>query len=140
LPEAPDLAGFAEAQSRLRTHFGEPVLFIWPAEKTWPPGTKLDDETGEPYDPMIEPVSTDPDERLALGDVARRPFQHEDVEFSAPGMVEREHVMVAMDGGYASAASAADSFIVGGSEYELPSGRFDGIGELQRYLAFGRRK
>jgi hypothetical protein len=140
LPEAPDLAGFADAQHRLRTAFGEPIVFIWPAAETWPPGTQLDDETGKPYDPTIQPLSTTPHNRLAVGDVARRPFNTEDVEFAAPGMVEREHVMVSMDLPYASAASGADSFTVGGSEYKLTSTRPDGIGELQRILAFGRRK
>jgi hypothetical protein len=140
LPEAPDLEGFAEAQSRLRSLFGEPVVFINPPELVWPPGTKLDDETGMPYDPTIEPASTETDNRLAKGDVAARPFNAEDVEFAAPGMVEREHVMVAMDMPYASAASGATAFMVRGSEYKLTSSRPDGVGALQRFLAFGRRK
>lgn len=140
MSEAPDLAGFADAQSRLRTLFGEPIVFLWPAAFTWPPGTELDDETGLPYDPTIQPVTTDPDNRLASGDVASRPFNAEDVEFGAPGAVEREHVMVSMDLPYASAASGASAFMVRGSEYKLTSSRPDGIGGLQRFLAFGRRK
>lgn len=140
MPEAPDLAGFGDAQHRLRTHFGEPIVFIWPADVTWSPGTKLDDETGKPYDPTVQPTATDPDNRLAVADVATRPFNTEDVEFAAPGMVEREHVMLAMDLPYASAASGADAFMVRGAEYKLSSSRQDGIGELQRFLVFGRRK
>lgn len=140
MSEAPDLAGFADAQHRLRTLFGEPIVFIWPASLTWPPGTELDDETGLPYDPVIEPTSTTVDNRLAVGDVAARPFNTTDVEFVAPGVVEREHVMLSMDLPYASAASGASTFMVRGSEYKLSSSRPDGIGELQRFLVFGRRK
>lgn len=139
MSEAPDLAGFADAQHRLRTLFGEPIVFIWPPELTWPPGTELDEETGLPYDPTIQPATTDPDNRLALGDVATRPFNTDDVEFVAPGVVEREHVMLSMDLPYASAASGASNFTVRGNQYKLSSSRPDGVGGEQRYLVFGRR-
>jgi hypothetical protein len=140
LSEAPDLEGFGEAQKQLRDAFGEPIVFINPPTRVWPPGTKLDDETGEPYDPTIEPALTQTDNRLAKGDVATRPFSAEDVEWAPAGMVEREHVMVAMDLPYASAASAATSFMVRGAEYKVSSSRPDGVGALQRFLTFGRRK
>lgn len=42
---------------RLRTNFGQEVAFRIPLAKVWPAGTQLDPETGEPFDPAIDPLS-----------------------------------------------------------------------------------
>lgn len=57
MPATPDLAGFRAAMDRLRDNFGQDVTFHAPVAKTWPAGTQLDPETGEPYDPAIDPIS-----------------------------------------------------------------------------------
>jgi hypothetical protein len=38
---APDLAGFIDAEQRLRTAFAEEVRFIFASDDTYPPGTVL---------------------------------------------------------------------------------------------------
>lgn len=53
----PDVAGFREAQERLNDELGEDVTFIALEAKVWPPGTPLDPESQEPFDPTIKPVS-----------------------------------------------------------------------------------
>lgn len=55
--DAPDADGFRDAQEKLTLVLGEDVTFIAVEPKVWPPGTPLDKETGEPYDPTIQPVS-----------------------------------------------------------------------------------
>lgn len=52
-----NLAGFRDAQARLREQFGQTIPFFIPLEATWPAGTPLDPETGQPYDPTITPES-----------------------------------------------------------------------------------
>lgn len=53
----PDYSGFVEAQDRLNEVLGEDVTFIAVEPKVWPPGTALDPETGEPFDPIVKPDS-----------------------------------------------------------------------------------
>lgn len=140
----PDIAGFADAGRRLRAAFGEPVVFLRPAVETWPPGTPLDPETGNPYDPMLEPTSSAQASAVVNCTVAARPFGQSgravDTESGALGMVERDHLMLACDLELASAASGAVSFEVRGDSYKVTSQRPDGIGELQRFLTFGRQR
>lgn len=52
----PDLDAFRDAMNRLRTYMGEDVTFHIPEAPQWPPGTPIDPETGEPYDPAVDPV------------------------------------------------------------------------------------
>lgn len=53
----PDLAGFVEAQNRLRGQVGMDVIFEIPVAAVYPVGTALDPESGEPYDPTVVPES-----------------------------------------------------------------------------------
>jgi hypothetical protein len=54
----PDLAGFEEASERFREEMGRALVYLTPAETVWPEDAALDPETGEPYDPTIEPVAS----------------------------------------------------------------------------------
>lgn len=56
-PIVADLAGYRAAQLRKRKSFGTEVTFHFPKAATWPSGTVLDDVTGRPFDPMIEPAT-----------------------------------------------------------------------------------
>lgn len=49
--------GFQDAQRRLRAATGIDATFHIAEAPVWPAGTKLDPETGRPYDPVIQPTS-----------------------------------------------------------------------------------
>lgn len=53
----PDIFGFANAQDALRAQMGSPVTFLVPVDPVWPEGTKINPDTGDPYDPTIKPTS-----------------------------------------------------------------------------------
>jgi hypothetical protein len=53
----PDIAGFRAAMDDARAAFGEPVDFHLPTPPVWPAGTPMDEDTGMPFDPTIEPES-----------------------------------------------------------------------------------
>jgi hypothetical protein len=53
--QRPDIAGFRDAQQRLRQEFGVDAVFFVPGDSSWPADTPLDPETGKPYDPFLEP-------------------------------------------------------------------------------------
>lgn len=54
---APDLQGFRDAQVRLNDELGEDVTFIAIEPKVYGPGVTLDPETGDPFDPIQQPIS-----------------------------------------------------------------------------------
>lgn len=54
---APDVQGFQEAQARLNDVLGEDVVFIAFEPKVYGPGVTLDPETGDPFDPIQQPIS-----------------------------------------------------------------------------------
>lgn len=137
--DGPDLAGFADAQERLRTHFGELVVFLRPPEFEWPVDTELDPETLKPYDPMIEPTVTAQASAGVNCDVAFK-GRDEDIEWSALGLTEAEDVLLISSIAAASAASGAESAIVRGEEYLVVAQRPDGIGGIQRFLSALRRR
>lgn len=53
----PNVEGFTAAQAGLRTQLGAPVIFKVPVVQAWPGGTKINPDTGEPYDATIKPTS-----------------------------------------------------------------------------------
>ena len=138
MADGPDLAGFADAQERLRGHFGEPVVFLRPAEEDWGPGVEFDPETGNPYDPMAVPVASARASAAVNCDVAFR-GRDEDIEWSALGFVEAEDALLICSIAAASAASGAESALLRGEEYLVVSQRPDGIGGVQRFLSALRR-
>lgn len=54
----PDLDGFRDASVRLRAAMGRPLWYLTPTPTTWPEGTALDPESGQPYDPTIVPLAS----------------------------------------------------------------------------------
>lgn len=57
MPPVPDIAGFFDAQARLRQQTGVDATFIIPTDPVWPPGTALNPETGKPFDPTVVATS-----------------------------------------------------------------------------------
>lgn len=57
ITDGPDIAGFQDAQERIRLALGQNVDFQIPIAPVYPDGTQLDPETGEPYDPTVDPTS-----------------------------------------------------------------------------------
>lgn len=54
----PDLDGFRDASVRLRASMGRPLWYLTPMATTWPEGTALDPQSGQPYDPTIVPLAS----------------------------------------------------------------------------------
>lgn len=136
----PDLAGFSEAQQRLRSAFGEPVVFLAPVESVWPDGTPVDPETNRPYDPVLAATSSGQASALVNATVAVRPYGKPEAEWTALGATERDHVMLISDIAAASACEGAESFVVRDESYKVTAMRPDGIGGVQRWLTFGRKR
>lgn len=135
----PDLAGFRDAHVRARAAFAEDVEFVLDAEVTFPPGTPIDPETGEPYDPLVTGSAVVP--RVTASANIARSMGRKDVDDWQPlGSLELGDMLLIMDVATASAASAAVSFSARGESYRVRATRFDGIGGIDRFLVFGERE
>lgn len=140
---APDLAGFTEAQQRLRGGFGEDVTFFQAAVLTYPPDTPIDPETGEPYDPTVEPVDENQPSATVTCTVAFITQANRDqLEFktSALGIEERTHVLAIADIAAEPQITGAIEFDWRGDRYKIEAQKPDGIGAEQRVLTWGRLK
>lgn len=140
----PDLAGFADAQERLRDAFGELVVFLKPVEATWPPGTPLDPETNRPYDPVVLPSSSGQASAVVNCDLAYRPWGRiggaGEVEWTALGGLETAHILLIASSGAASAIEGSSEFVVRDERYKVTSIMPDGVGEVQRTVVQGRKE
>lgn len=137
----PDIAGFVDAQERLRESLGNDVTFKIPQEKVWPDGVQLDPETGEPYDPTVVPVSgADFDEVERKVTVVFRPIHpnvEDPVDDQPAGVMHRESAaLIASPAVYADIEDAA-FFVLNGMEYRVTSIDPDGIVGIDRYIVFG---
>lgn len=140
---SPDMLGFRDAQRKLRDQFGEDVTFFMAEQLTYPAGTAVDPETGEPYDPTIEPETTVQDSFTVHCSVAFISQANRDtLEFktSALGDEERTHVLVIADYGDRDLVNGAVEFTWRGDPFKVEAQKPDGIGSPQRILTWGRRK
>lgn len=55
---SPDLTGYREAQVALIATLGSDVEFFLSSAVTWPEGTPINPESGEPFDPTVAPASS----------------------------------------------------------------------------------
>lgn len=136
----PDIAGYADAQHALRERFGERVDFLFEASVTFPPGTAIDPETGEPYDPTIEPTSSAQATASALCTVATRPSKLEPVQPGPVGFLETDEVMVATDLTASASIEGAREMVVRDLRYLIEGMKPDGIAGEQRFLTWGKRE
>lgn len=138
----PDLAGFAQAQDRLRKHFGEVCWFIREASVTFPPSTPIDPQTKRPYDPLIKPSASAQASGAVKCNVAFRPTVGADAEtqMTPIGWAEETDILLIAPSAAASAASGAQEVLVRDERYKVVAMKPDGIGSKQRLLAWGKRR
>lgn len=137
---APDIAGFADAQKRLRAAFGEPVEFVQAAVATYPAGTKLDRETGLPMDPLVQPTSVDEVSNVVNCNIAFRSDSRGDSATSDEfGWHDVERLRFIADPADKAKIDGAVLARCRGQQYKIVSTTPDGIGGIQRYLVEAHR-
>lgn len=131
----PDLAGFREAQERLRGNFGEEVTFSTPEQETWPPGTPLDPETGRPYDPTVSPVSSGTTEETVTVEVIFKPLQGREAQTAVGDFGGSDAVLIVELADHLT-VEGADTAVVRGMNYSVKEWKPHGIRGTDRMLAF----
>lgn len=141
----PDVAGFREAQERLReeSHFGERVTFYGKPVLTYPPGTALDPETGRAMDPTIKPDDTDTPTIEVVGTITFKAINRAgvggDTEITAMGLIDNMHVLAIFDIEHRDDLEPMERFDVRGESFKITSAKPDGIAGVERWLVYGRR-
>lgn len=159
----PDLAGFVEAQGRLRTELGRDIRFYRHADMIYDPAlpaSEFDDE-GIPLDPLAGASAVAsagvaiPDLTLigqARGNVVFQPLaamRRDEVQEQPVGMRSRLNKDLILDIADMPLASGATYFEVGasgvngwtaddGELWKIVNAKTDGFGGLQRYIVFGQ--
>jgi hypothetical protein len=141
---SPDLDGFAAAQRNLRSKLGREIKFYTAADPVYDPALPagaFDPETGEPYDPTIQPIASGWVVASAIGSVVFAPLstiRRDEVQGQPEGTRSRLNKDVILDVDDAWTASGASMFEVDGRFWEIVNRQFDGIGAKQRYIVFGQ--
>lgn len=137
-----DLNGFAGAQRKLRANFGEAITFLGPPVSTWPPGTPLDPETQLPYDPVLEATTTTNEQSVVCCNVAYRANRGPSGESAsnALGWLETGDMMLIADITDRPLIDGKASFVARGEHWDIHATVADGIGGVQRYLVYGRKR
>lgn len=160
----PDIAGYRDAQRRLRDHFGRSVRFYGPAAMVWDtslaPG-EFDPETGLPFDPVIT-GSAQASANVAIPDLTLIGSAQADVVFQPLTAIRRDELAedqlgirsrlnkdlildindlpVASGATYFQVGTASgDSWVADDDElWKIVNLKTDGVGGLQRVIVFGQ--
>lgn len=144
MPPTPDLAGFRDAQDRLRQALGQDIVFQIPVAKTWGPDVSLDPETGEPYDPTAVPVSGGGVTTVTVrATVIFRPIKRGDedqVTGVAGGVMNDQNVALLVAATDFTEIEPATGFVLNGKDYSITDIMPDGLGEIDRYVVYGEAR
>lgn len=135
----PNLAGFREAQARLIDKLGADVEFTLPAtDVEYPPDTPLDPESGEPYDPTIEPISGGPTTVTVKATVIeRRGSAADEVELAPVGWIEGADVAVKVKSADRATIDGTTHFLAFGEQYAVRDIRPSGLNVVDSYFVYG---
>lgn len=137
--QTPDLEGFRAAQRRHVANMGHDATFHLPGAQTYPAGTALDPQTGEPYDPRIQPETNTGGDVVKKVNVIQRPAGG---GLEGPTVAARNALMSAADvvlillAEDHAAVQTATHVTVFGERYKITLFQPDGIGTVHRWLTY----
>lgn len=142
MEESPNIAGFSDAQARLRDKLGLDVRLLTPVTAAYASGTVLDPTTGQPYDPRIKPTASGFSSAMVRASVISEVLSVEDdTETNAAGIFSSKSVVLDIAVGDWPLASAATEFEVFEQRYVIRDTQPDGFAQITtRRLIFGERK
>lgn len=135
----PNLAGFADAQARLRTLYGTDAVFIHAGTPTYDPTVQINPRTGEPYDPFATPTGTSPARRevircSAVTKMLTGRTEEGRIEDTAAGFMSGAGMALMFDLADWTRAHGADTVEAEGEEWKVRQLRRDELGS--RGIAF----
>lgn len=142
---APNTTGFLGAQASLRDQLGAPVSFKVPVAPAWPGGTKINPDTGEPYDATIKRTNAPFTEVVKTALIILKqgsPLRPQsDTQTVALGEMSGMDIIIDLDAGDYAAVKDASEMIVAGLEYRIREFKpFSLGGSIYRYLVYGMER
>jgi hypothetical protein len=141
-----DMAGFVVTQAELREIAGTPVVFRVPTDPVWPEGTKINPQTGRPYDPTIKPQSGGSYTNVSVTALIilkqGSPLRPQsDTEFKAVGLMSGMDLILDVSPADRERVDLATRIVVNALEYELMEWKpFSLGGEIYRWLCYGQQE
>lgn len=148
-----DVAGFVAAQQDLRQQGGNDIIFSVPVTPTWPAGTKINPDTGEPYDAMVvrsnAEFTTVTVRCLVLLKEGSPLRPQADTHFAEPGLMTGMDIILDIDAALRAGQSQTDYTTVSdATEFQYASKNyavdewkpFELGGTLYRYLCYGQER
>lgn len=138
---SPNFDGFKDAQRRLRQEFGQDLTWITPIDPVWPEGTQINPETGEPYDPTVEPTSSGETRTIVRTSVVTRPIHgrgaiKDEVSKKAIGWMKDEGIVLIVDTEDYHLVRDATEVEYAGDTYTIREDHHDYLGPADRWLFF----
>lgn len=130
----PDVTGFNSAQDALIDKMGQDVIFSIPGEVTYPPDAVLDNETGRPMDPRVQPVSDGREEVTIKSRVFTPALMRRDRTSETPiGFMRENQIAIRIKASDKPSIEEADSVTVLGRVYQVKDIIEDGMTDIARY-------
>lgn len=141
MAETPNIAGFSEAQARLRDKLGLDVKLLTPVAAAYASGTVLDPSTGAPYDPRIKPTASGfVSATIRATVIADRLGTEDDTQTNSAGIFSNKSLVLDVAVEDWPRASGATQFEVLEQRYEIRDAQPDGFAQITtRHLIFGER-
>lgn len=138
----PDIAGWKESQDRLIDALGVVVEFRVPLPSQWGPTVAINEETGEPYDPTVVPVSGGNFTTLTLkvGPVFQAVLAQDPLFQTKAGVRRSEDVALILALADGPLVAGATEFTLFDIDYRLTEMIADGLVNMDRYVVYGEAR
>lgn len=142
---APDVAGFLAAGKRLRQNLGSTVTLHVPVAPQWPAGTKINPDTGKPYDAMVRRTNAEFTDVEITGLIIAKqgsPMRPQaDTAWEQVGLLSGMDIIIDVDADDYAAAGEATQFTVDGLDYTVEEWKpFELADQRYRWLLYGKEK
>lgn len=137
---SPNFEGFRAAQATLRQHFGQDLAFISYPDEEYPPGTEINPESGQPYDPEVEPLDSTKVETIVRCSVVTTPIrgggQNDNVVKKAIGWLKDGGIVLIVDIEDYHLVRDATEVEYAGNVYTIRDDHHDYLGPVDRWLFY----
>ncbi len=137
----PDIAGFQAAADNLRQLTGDTITFIVPQPPVWPAGTRINPDTGVPYDAMVQPTNAPVEVTIKASVIMKEgsPLRPQaDTQISPAGEMSGMDIILDIAAADFASVQGATDFIYSSRTYRVEEWKPFAMDDVTyRYLCYG---